>query len=50
MSLSSFRSLLYKLARLLGDVSAVQHGRVAKRVERRVAGRFMGRIMGKIVR
>lgn len=50
MSLSSFRSLLYRLARLLGDVNAVEKGHVVKRVERRVAGRFMGRILGKLFR
>lgn len=50
MSLSSFRSLLYRLARLLGDANAVAKGRLGKRVERRIAGRFMGRIMGRLFR
>lgn len=50
MSLNKVRSVLYRLARLLGDVNAVQHGRVAKRVERRVAGRWTARILGKIFR
>ena len=39
----SFRSLLYKLARLLGDVNAVRRGRVGRRVARRAAGRATGR-------
>jgi hypothetical protein len=50
VSLSSFRGLLYKIARLLGDVSAVEKGRVVPRVERRVAGRAFGRIMGRLFR
>jgi hypothetical protein len=39
------RSLLYKLARLLGDVNAVKKGRVGKRIKRRVVGRAIGRKM-----
>jgi len=41
----SFRSLLYMIARLLGDVNAVKRGRVGRRVGRRVAGRTTGRIL-----
>ena len=45
------RSLLYFLARLLGDVNAVKRGprAVGKRVERRIAGRIAGRLLGKLV-
>jgi hypothetical protein len=50
MSLSSFRSLLYRLARLLGDVNAVEKGKVPQRVERRVVGNVFGRILGKLFR
>jgi hypothetical protein len=50
MSLSRVRGLLYRLARLLGDVNAVEKHRVGQRVERRVAGRFMGRLLGKLFR
>ncbi len=50
MSLSSFRSLLYRLARLLGDVNAVEKGKVPQRVERRVVGKVFGRILGKLFR
>jgi hypothetical protein len=35
MSISKVRSLLYRLARLLGDVNAVEKGKVPQRVERR---------------
>lgn len=44
------RSLLYFLAKLLGDVSAVRKGRVRQRVERRVSGRLTARVLGKIHR
>jgi hypothetical protein len=50
MSLSSFRSLLYRLGRLLGDLNAVEKGKVPQRVERRIVGRFTGRILGKLFR
>jgi hypothetical protein len=36
------RSLLYWLARVLGDVSAAKRGRVGKRIGRRIAGRATG--------
>lgn len=42
------RSLLYTLARLLGDAKAVSKGKVHKRVGRRVAGKATGRLFGKI--
>jgi len=44
------RSLLYFLARLLGDISAVRKGRVGKRIGRRIAGRVTGRLLGKLFR
>jgi len=44
------RSLLYFLARLLGDISAVRKGRVGRRIGRRVAGRVTGRLLGKLFR
>lgn len=42
------RSLLYKLARLLGDYNAVRKGRVGRRVGRRAAGKLTGRWMRKL--
>ena len=36
------RSLLYALARFLGDANAVRRGRVGRRVERRAAGHALG--------
>ena len=52
MSINSFRSFLYTLARLLGDVQAIERGpgAVVKRVERRIIGRSLGRLLRKIIR
>jgi hypothetical protein len=50
MSISSLRGLLYRLARLLGDVNAVEKGKVPQRVERRIVGRAFGRILGRLSR
>ena len=44
----TFRSFLYLLARLLGDVNAVQRGRVGRRVGRRIAGKVTGRGLGRL--
>ena len=48
--MNGFRSSLYKLARVLGDVNAVKKGRVGRRVGRRAAGRMTGRGLGKLFR
>jgi hypothetical protein len=50
VSLSRVRGLLYRLARLLGDVNAVEKGKAPQRVERRVVGKVFGRILGKLFR
>lgn len=44
----STRGLLYKLARLLGDLGAIQKGRVNKRIGRRLTGRIAGKGMRKL--
>ncbi|MCC5841876.1 MAG: hypothetical protein JJT96_17305 [Opitutales bacterium] len=48
--MSGFRSFLYALARLLGDVNAVKRGRVGRRIGRRVVGRAAGKGMGRLFR
>jgi len=48
MKLSKVRSILYGIARLLGDVNAVQKGEVSRRIGRRMAGKATGRIFRKI--
>jgi hypothetical protein len=42
------RSSLYKVARIMGDVNAVQKGKVGKRIVRRAAGKVTGRSLGKL--
>jgi hypothetical protein len=51
MSVNKTRGLLYKVARLLGDVQAVSSGsskKMTKRVGRRVTGRAAGKAMRKL--
>jgi len=48
MSISRTRGLLYRLARLLGDVNAVKRGRIGRRVGRRIAGKATGRALRKL--
>lgn len=47
-SLGKIRSMLYKSARVLGDVNAVKRGKVGKRLARRAAGRVTGRGLGRL--
>ncbi len=44
----NFRSALYLLARFLGDVNAVNKGKVGRRIARRGAGKLTGRGLGKL--
>lgn len=44
------RSLLYLLARIMGDVNAVKRGTVGRRAGRRLAGKVTGRGLGKLFR
>ena len=51
LSISKTRGVLYKLARILGDVQAVSSGKpskVAKRAGRRIVGKSTGRAMRKL--
>lgn len=50
MSINGVRSLLYRVARLLGDVQAVEKHRVVPRVERRVVGRWTARLLSRLFR
>lgn len=44
------RSWLYLIAALLGDINAIEKGRVPRRVGRRIAGKATGRALGKVFR
>ncbi|HKM17127.1 MAG TPA: hypothetical protein VJ064_02755 [Limnochordia bacterium] len=51
MSIHKTRGLLYRIARLLGDVQAISSGspqKVAKRAARRITGRATGRAMRRL--
>lgn len=48
MTISKTRGILYLLAKVLGDVSAVKKGKVGKRIARRAAGKMAGRVFRKI--
>ena len=51
MKIHKIRSVLYKTAKLLGDVQAISSGspkKVAKRAGRRVAGKGTGRMLRKL--
>lgn len=48
MSLGKGRGILYRLARLLGDVGAIQKSKPGKRIARRVAGKTTGRALRKL--
>jgi len=51
MSIHKTRSILYTIARLLGDFSAVSSGspkKIAKRAGRKVAGRAAGKLLRKM--
>lgn len=40
MSISKIRSILYKVAKVLGDVQAVKNGKIKQRVKNRVVGKY----------
>jgi len=50
MFIGRFRSLLYRVARFLGDVQAVNRGRVGRRVGRRLAGKLTARLLNWLFR
>ncbi len=48
MTLSQFRSKLYRSARLLGDVNALRRGTILARAVRRIAGKLAARALRRI--
>ena len=53
MSINKTRSILYKLAKLLGDLSAVSSnkpGKVTKRATRRITGKATGKAFKNLFR
>jgi hypothetical protein len=45
---SDIRSALYLIAKIMGDLNAIQMGRVPHRVGRGIAGKITGRMLGRI--
>lgn len=48
MKINQVRKILYTIARILGDINAIQKGKVGKRIGRRVAGRATGKALRKL--
>ncbi len=51
MSINKTRGILYKMVKLLGDISAITSGsptKMAKRVGRRTVGKATGKAMRKL--
>lgn len=48
MSINKIRSLLYKVAKYLGDINAIRKGKIKQRIKRRIAGKVTGRMLRKI--
>ncbi len=52
MTISKFRSKLYAMAKILGDVQALTHKKpgtaIPKRIGRRIAGKVTGRLIGSL--
>lgn len=43
MSIGKIRTILYKTARLLGDINAIKRGRMQERIYNRIVGKITGR-------
>ena len=50
MTINTIRSVLYKVAKILGDVNAVKRGKITQRIGRRIAGKITGRLLGRFFR
>ncbi len=48
MSINKIRTILYFLARILGDINAVQKGKIKQRIGRRITGRVFGKILNRL--
>jgi hypothetical protein len=50
VSLGQIRTVLYTVAKFLGDLNAVEKGRLAQRLGRRIVGKLTGRLLGRLFR
>ncbi|MBV8061473.1 MAG: hypothetical protein JO253_08140 [Alphaproteobacteria bacterium] len=46
----TIRQLLYRLASFLGDVNAIQRGKIGKRIVRKAAYREFGKAINKLLK
>lgn len=46
--INKVRGVLYGTAKVLGDVNAVQKGKISQRIGRRIAGKYASKIMNNI--
>ncbi|WP_299090312.1 hypothetical protein [uncultured Metabacillus sp.] len=46
--MNKFRSFLYILAKIIGDINAIKKGTIGKRIARRAAGKATGKLLGKL--
>jgi len=53
VTINKFRSILYTVAKYLGDVQALtspRKGSIIRRIQRRLLGRIAGKLIGKVVK
>lgn len=50
VSLNQIRTVLYTVAKFLGDLNAIEKGRLAQRLARRIVGNLTGRFLGRLFR
>lgn len=48
MKINDIRRILYTTAKILGDINAIQKGRIGRRIKRRIAGKVAGRILKRL--
>jgi len=48
MKLNKIRSILYPIAKFLGDLNAIAKGKITRRIARRAAGKATGRLFRKL--
>jgi hypothetical protein len=46
--MTDIRSALYLVAKIMGDLNAIQKNRIPRRIARRIAGKLTGRALGKL--
>ncbi len=50
MRINKIRSALYKTAQILGDINAVQKGKLPQRIVRRTLWRIIGRAINRTIK